>query len=283
MTGDGQIDGVAVITGGASGFGLALGARCAERGMGVALLDRDGERAEAEATALAQTHGVATLGLGVDVASGAAVDAAAAAVAAAFQRVDLVVSNVGVQLFGAAERLTDEEWQWVLNVNVIGAARVARAFLPQLRLAPHGRLAFTTSSSILSPAARMAAYQASKFALWGLAETLRLELSGEGISVSTILPSGMMSRHLESSAAAQPEQVRRSIGEQEDFEAMFASNPEMTQDVATPEDAAGNVIDAVLAGERYIITHGDLVSAIDHRGEEMRAAAVVARDRPKQA
>lgn len=62
---------------------------------------------------------------------------------------------------------------------------------------------------------------------------------------------------------------------------MFASNPEMTQDVATPEEAAGNVIDAVLAGERYIVTHGDLVDAVDQRGEELRAAAVVARDRPK--
>ena len=283
MAADGHISEVAVITGGASGFGLALAARCAERGMGVALLDRDGERTEAEAAALAKAHGVATLGLSVDVASGDAVDAAARTVVDAFQRVDLVVSNVGVQLFGAAERLTDEEWQWVLNVNVIGAARVTRAFLPYLRLAPHGRLAFTTSSSILSPAARMAAYQASKFALWGLAETLRLELGGEGISVSTILPSGMMSRHLESSADAQPQQVRRAIGEQADFEAMFASNPEMTQDVATPEVAAGNVIDAVLAGERYIVTHGDLVDAIDRRGEELRAAAVVARDRSKQA
>ena len=92
----------------------------------------------------------------------------------------------------------------------------------------------------------------------------------------------MMSRHLESSADAQPELVRRAIGEQEDFEAMFASNPEMTQDVATPEKAAGNVIEAVLAGERYIVTHGDLVGAVDRRSQAMRAAAMIARDRPKK-
>lgn len=216
MTTEGPTGEVAVITGGASGFGLALASRCAERGMSVALLDRDGERTETEAAGLATAYGVPTLGLAVDVASGAAVEAAARAVLDRFQRVDLVVSNVGVQLFGAADRLTDEEWQWVLNVNVIGAARVARAFLPQLRLAPHGRLAFTTSSSILSPAARMAAYQASKFALWGLAETLRLELGGGGISVSTILPSGMMSRHLEKqrrrAAGAGPSADRRTRG-----------------------------------------------------------------------
>ena len=52
-----------------------------------------------------------------------------------FGRADLVVSNVGVQLFGAVERFTDDEWRWVLDVNVIGSARVARAFLPLLRRA----------------------------------------------------------------------------------------------------------------------------------------------------
>lgn len=218
---------VAVITGGASGFGRALGAEFAGRGLAVVLLDRDGERARAEAAALASASGVQTLGLEVDVASSASVDAAADAVRDRFGRADLVVSNVGVQLFGAVEALTEDEWRWVLDVNVVGAARTAQAFLPLLRSAPRGRLAFTTSSSVLSPAARLGAYQASKFAVWGLAETLRLELADDGIAVSVIFPSGMASRHLETSAAAQPETLRREIGSREDFAAMAASNPEM--------------------------------------------------------
>jgi NAD(P)-dependent dehydrogenase (short-subunit alcohol dehydrogenase family) len=269
---------VAVITGGASGFGLAIAACCADRGIRVALLDRDGERAENEAAALEQAHGVATLGMAVDIADDDAVRASAQVVLDRFERVDLVVSNVGVQLFGEAERLTDEEWRWLLDVNVVGAARVARAFLPMLRAAPRGRIAFTTSSSVLSPASRMAAYQASKFAVWGFAETLRLELSDTSVSVSTIFPSGMASRHLESSTAAQPEHVRRAIGEQQDFEAMAASNPDMVSAVASPERAADNVIAALLAGERYIVTHGDLVEAVDIRSAELRQAAIAARD-----
>jgi NAD(P)-dependent dehydrogenase (short-subunit alcohol dehydrogenase family) len=131
------------------GVGFALGKRCAERGFGVALLDRDGPRAADEVAALAAAHGIETLGIGVDVGDGAAVSAAASAVAERFGRTDLVVSNVGVQLFGAVERLTDDEWRWLLDVNVIGSARVARTFLPLLRRAPQGRLAFTTSSSVL--------------------------------------------------------------------------------------------------------------------------------------
>ena len=271
---------VAVITGGASGFGLALGAQCAARGMQVVLAARDGERAAAEAAALAAQHATTAVGLGVDVADAAAVDAAAKEVGSRFDgAVDLVVSNVGVQLFGAVERLTDDEWRWVLDVNVVGSARVARAFLPLLRRAPKGHLAFTTSSSVLDPASRMAAYQASKFAAWGLAETLRLELRDEGIAVSVIFPSGMITRHLETSTAAQPDHVRRAIGEPDDFSAMAASNPEMVKAIADPADVARRVLDAVLAGEPYVVTHGDLVDAVEARGAALRAAARAACDR----
>jgi NAD(P)-dependent dehydrogenase (short-subunit alcohol dehydrogenase family) len=278
MTGSGDATPkVAVITGGASGFGLALGNRCAARGMGVALLDRDGDRAQEEAAALATTHGVDALGLGVDVADREAVADAASAVDDRFGRADLVVSNVGVQLFGAVERLTDDEWRWLLDVNVVGSARVARCFLPLLRRAPHGRLAFTTSSSVLSPASRMAAYQSSKFAVWGLAETLRLELADDGIGVSVIFPSGMISRHLETSSAAQPDPIRRPIGEEDDFAAMAASNPAMVQALATPEDAVRRVVDALLGDERYVVTHGDLVDAVASRCTELRGAAEAAR------
>jgi NAD(P)-dependent dehydrogenase (short-subunit alcohol dehydrogenase family) len=275
-TNDEQTHGVAVITGGASGFGFAVGARCAAHGYTVALLDRDGPEAEAQAATLADTHGVETLGIAVDVADADAVTAASAAIDERFGRADLVISNVGVQLFGAIERLTDEEWRWVLDVNVIGSARVARAFLPQLRRAPHGRLAFTTSSSVLDPASRMAAYQASKFAVWGLAETLRLELADDGIGVSVIFPSGMITRHLETSSAAQPEHLSRPIGEEDDFTAMRASNPGMVRALATPEDAARLVLDAILADEPYVITHGDLLDATTTRSDRLRRAAEAA-------
>jgi NAD(P)-dependent dehydrogenase (short-subunit alcohol dehydrogenase family) len=262
----------------ASGFGRAIGEKCAAHGMRVALLDLDGSRAEEAAASITATYGVDTLGIGVDVADGDAVGTAATTVGQRFGgRADLVVSNVGVQLFGAVERLTDDEWRWLLDVNVVGSARVARAFVPLLRQSPNGRLAFTTSSSVLAPASRMAAYQASKFAVWGLAETLRLELVDDGVTVSVIFPSGMISRHLETSAAAQPEHVRRPIGEEDDFTAMVRSNPAMTQEVATPEEAARRVLDALLSNERYVVTHGDLVDAVVSRCNDLRRAAETAR------
>ena len=263
---------VAVVTGGASGFGLALGRRFAAAGHDVVLLDRDGVRAEAEAAALGAAH----VGMAADVADAGAVDAAAAAVEERYGRADVVVSNVGVQLFGAVDRLTDDEWRWVLDVNVTGSARVARAFLPLLRRAQPGRLAFTTSSSVLDPASRMAAYQASKFAVWGLAETLRLELADDGVTVTVILPSGMITRHLETSSEAQPPQITRPIGDEDDFTAMLASNPALADAVVEPDDAARRVLEAIVAGDRYVITHGDLRGAVDRRGADLRAAAEAA-------
>jgi NAD(P)-dependent dehydrogenase (short-subunit alcohol dehydrogenase family) len=268
----------AAITGGASGLGRALGERCATLGMDVVLLDLDGDRAVGEAAALAEEYGTTCMGAWVDVADTASVDAAVSSVESQFDDLDLVVSNVGVQLFGAVEHFTDEEWRWLLDVNVIGSARIARAFLPLLRRAEHGHLAFTTSSSILDPASRLGAYQASKFAVWGLAETLQLELAGDDIVVSVIFPSGMTSRHLETSEAAQPDHVRRSIAHEGDFDAMIASNPGMASMLATPEDAAVGVIEAILADERYVITHGDLRGAVAARSAELTRAAGATRD-----
>ena len=84
---------------------------------------------------------------------------------------------------------------------------------------------------MLDPASRLSVYQTSKFALWGLAETLRLELHDDGIDVSVVFPSGMISRHLETSEAAQPDHLRRPVRQPGDYEAMVASNPAMIQAV----------------------------------------------------
>ena len=267
---------VVVITGGASGFGLGLADECAQRGMRVVVLDRDGARAVREADALGAAYGIDTFSMAVDVAVDDQVRLAAEEVAERFERVDVLISNVGVQLFGEVERFTDAEWQWMLDVNVVGAARTVRAFLPHLRRADRPRLAFTTSSSVLSPASRLGAYQATKFAVWGLAETLRLELADQ-IAVSVIFPSGMTSRHLESSTEAQPEHVRRVIGQPEDFEQMMASNPDMTTALSTPGEAAQRVVEAILAGQPYVVSHGDLVGAVSTRADALRRAAEAAR------
>jgi NAD(P)-dependent dehydrogenase (short-subunit alcohol dehydrogenase family) len=274
--------GVAVVTGGASGFGRAIADRCADHGFDVALLDIDGERAAAEAASLTGERGVRATGLRVDVGDSKDVDAAAAAVERELGAAALVFSNVGVQQIGAFDGFGDDAWSWMLDINVMGSARVARSFLPQLRRSDDAHVAFTASSSVLVPATHLAAYQTTKFAVLGLAETLNLEWAADGIAVSVVFPSGMMTRHLESSLAARPGSVAGEIAPAGDIEAMIGSNPGFATDVATADAAARHVVDEVLAGERYIVTHGDLVDGISQQQQLVRRAAERARDRNQE-
>ncbi len=252
----------AVITGGASGFGRAVAACCAAQGWAVALLDRDGERASSEAAAISDEHGVEAIAQQVDVGQRSEVEAAASLVRERFGRCDLLWVNVGVQHFGSVESTPEDVWSWVLDVNVVGAVRTVQAFLPLLRSSDHAHLAFTTSANVLAPAARLGVYQASKFALLGVAETLCMELAPEGIEVSVVFPSGMMTRHLESSSEARPVGLGSGEVSDDDLVAMMASRPMTEADLTTAEAAAAVAVDGVLAGERYVITHGDLVEAV---------------------
>ena len=148
----GELMPVAVVTGGASGFGLALAERCAALGHGRRAArprrraGRRRGRPRSPRPTASTPSGSASTSPTRRASRPPPPRSPSASVGA-----DLVVSNVGVQLFGAVEAFTDDEWRWVLDVNVIGSARVARAFLPLLRRAEPGRLAFTTSSSILDP------------------------------------------------------------------------------------------------------------------------------------
>jgi NAD(P)-dependent dehydrogenase (short-subunit alcohol dehydrogenase family) len=271
--------GVAVVTGGASGFGWAIAGQCARHGFDVVLLDIDADRAASQAKDLAERHGVRSLGLEVDVGRDEAVHGVAATIEQELGGADLVFSNVGVQQIGALEHFSDDAWTWMLDINVAGSARVARSFLPLLRRSPQAHLVFTASSSVLVPATHLAAYQATKFAVLGLAETLRLEWAADGIAVSVLFPSGMMTRHLESSLLARPSAVAGEIAPAGAVEAMLASNAGLSADVATPEEAARHVVGDVLRGEPYIVTHGDLVAGLAARQKAMLAAAERARDR----
>jgi hypothetical protein len=87
----------------------------------------------------------------------------------------------------------------------------------------------------------------------------------------------MITRHLETSGDAQPADIARPVADGEDFAAMMLSNPDMVQAVVPPDEAAHRVIDAILADEPYVVTHGDLVSAVQARSDLLTRAAEQAR------
>jgi meso-butanediol dehydrogenase / (S,S)-butanediol dehydrogenase / diacetyl reductase len=264
---------IAVVTGAGSGLGAALARTFAEAGMAVAALDIDEPAAEATAAALGKEVGVPTLAGRVDVGDAESVAAAAEQVADGLGGCHLLCANVGVQQFGAIERLTEQDWAWLLNVNVMGTVRTVKAFLPLLRAGTGWRqISLTASSSVLVPGVRLGAYQASKFAVMGFGETLRAELAGEGIGVSVLFPHGMITRHLESSALARPADLGESVTLPDDVEAMLAGSQMAEGDVVTAEHAARNVLRDLLADEPYVLTHGTFRPAYEQRRDAMDAA-----------
>jgi NAD(P)-dependent dehydrogenase (short-subunit alcohol dehydrogenase family) len=241
--------------------------------MAVAALDIDGRAAEATAAMVSQELGVPSTALRTDVGDAASVAAAARHVATALGGCDLLAANVGVQQFGAIDRLTEQDWQWVLNVNVMGTVRTVREFLPLLRERSGWRhIVVTASSGVLTPSVRLGAYQASKFAVLGFADTLRLELAGDGIGVSVLFPAGMLTRHLESSALARPSELGASVTLPGDIEAMLAGQPVGPDDVVAPEVAIRHLLVDLLANEPYVLTHGSYRAEYHKRRDAMEAA-----------
>ncbi len=264
---------IAVITGAGSGLGAAMARELARAGMAVAALDIDAESAEHTAKAVADELGVPVTSARVDVGDADSVAEAARHVAVALGGCDVLCANVGVQQFGAIDRLSEDDWQWVLDVNVLGTVRTVREFLPMIR-ARRGwrRIVLTASSSVLAPGVRMAAYQTSKFAVMGFGETLREELADEGIGVTILFPGGMATRHLESSALARPARLGSTSVDPDDLTAMLAHRPMVDGDVVLPEHAIRRLLADLKDDVPYALTHGSFRPVYEQRRDAMDAA-----------
>jgi meso-butanediol dehydrogenase / (S,S)-butanediol dehydrogenase / diacetyl reductase len=264
---------IAVVTGAGSGLGAAMATVYAAAGMAVASLDIDQGSAEATAVRLADEFGVPTTAVRTDVGDVESVESAARHVPATLGGCDLLAANVGVQQFGAIDRLTEQDWMWVLNVNVLGTVRTVREFLPLIRTRTGWRhIVVTASSGVLIPGVRLGAYQTSKFAVMGFGETLRQELAEEGIGVSILFPSGMSTRHLESSALARPGGLGESVIRPDDIEAMLASRPIADSDVVTADYAVRNLPGEILSNHSYVLTHGSYRGDYNERRDDLEAA-----------
>ena len=264
---------IAVITGGGSGLGAAMARVFAQAGMAVATLDIDDAAAQHVAASIAAEFAVPVTSARVDIGDATSVAEAARHVEAALGGCDVCCANVGVQQFGAIDKLTEHDWEWVCNVNVLGTVRTVREFLPLIR-ARRGwrRIVLTASSSVLAPAVRLGAYQTSKFAIMGFGETLREELADEGIGVTILFPGGMITRHLESSALARPGHLEATGSDPEDLDAMLAHRPMADGDVVTPEHAIRNLLADLEANVPYSVTHGSFRSVYEERRDAMDAA-----------
>jgi len=177
----GELDGLkALVTGGASGIGLAIARSFHAAGAAVVVLDRRPE-------ALAELPG----GIGyvaADISDDAAVRAAVAAAAAALGGLDVLVNNAGIGAQGSVEQGSDEEWQRVLDVNVVGTARVSRAVWPHLRESKHAAVVNMASIAATVGLPQRAVYSASKGAVLALTRAMAADGMPDGIRVNAVSP-----------------------------------------------------------------------------------------------
>ena len=174
---------IAVVTGASSGIGAASTRQLARAGFHVVAGARRTDRLEP----LAEEVGATTLPL--DVTDPASVDAFAAAVADRHGQLDLLVNNAGTALgLDPVAEGHDQDWQTMLDTNVVGLLRVTRAFLPLLRAAPRAHIVNLGSIAGFEVYPGGAGYTASKHAVRAITDTLRLELNGEPIRITEIAP-----------------------------------------------------------------------------------------------
>ena len=183
---------VAIVTGGGSGIGLAIGQRLAAEGMRVAVFDRDGDAALAAAGKIEASGGTA-LGLPVDVTDRAQIDAGMAQVVEQLGPPTVLVNNAGVHAVDPFLKITPEKWQRVLDVNLNGTFNCCQAVVPAMVEEGWGRIVNISSSSAHSGQQYMAHYVAAKAGVIGLTKSLALELRApKGITVSTTIPPGFI-------------------------------------------------------------------------------------------
>lgn len=172
-----DFDGLSVlVTGGASGIGAATAALMSERGARVAVAD------------LTSAADPRHLSVSCDVTNRSSVEAAVAATVEAFGNLDVVVNNAGVGAVGDVAANDDDQWRQLLDVNVVGMARVAAAALKHLRCSEHAAMVLTSSVVATLGVPQRAAYAASKGAVQALALAMAADHVHEGIRVNCVAP-----------------------------------------------------------------------------------------------
>jgi NAD(P)-dependent dehydrogenase (short-subunit alcohol dehydrogenase family) len=186
----------AIVTGGASGLGLAIAEALGVRGAKVAIFDIQADQIDVQVGRL-RDNGATVNGYAVDVSDRAQVASAVDIVRADLGPVLILVNSAGIEQFGKFTEITDEFWDRLMAVNLRGPFICTQEVLPDMLAAKWGRIVNISSSSAQGGQSHMAAYVSSKAGLIGLTKSLALELGPKGITVNTIPPGMVVTPMLE--------------------------------------------------------------------------------------
>lgn len=203
---------VVVVTGAARGIGAETARRFAEEGAAVAVLDLDAAAASETAAGLGAS---AWLGFGCDVSDAAAVQGAVDEIVAQLGKVDVLVNNAGITRDNLLFKMTEEDWDLVMNVHLKGAFLMTRAVQAPMVKARYGKILNLSSVSALGNRGQ-ANYSAAKMGIQGFTRTLALELGPFGINANAIAPGYIVTEMTDATArrvGVEPEEYRKAAAE----------------------------------------------------------------------
>ncbi len=229
------------ITGGASGLGRALAERFAQAGWKVCIGDVNEARGQETQKALAARSPDA-LFLRCDVTREEALASVATTLEARWGGVDVLVNNAGVAGAGAIEDVSLADWQWILDINLLGVVRGCRVFTPLFKRQGRGHIVNVASMAGLLDVPLMSSYNATKAAVVSLSETLQNELADAGIGVTVLCPS-FFKTNLAESLRTGDESLRTAMGH------LLERSP------LTAEAIADQTFHAVQRGDFYVLPH----------------------------
>jgi NAD(P)-dependent dehydrogenase (short-subunit alcohol dehydrogenase family) len=260
---------VAVITGGASGIGRAVADLAAAEGMKIVLGDIE-EGPLKEAVDELAGQGAEAIGLVTDVADAASVRALRDSALDRFGAVHLVHNNAGIGLGGPIWEVSEEDWRWILGVNLWGVINGVAAFVPTLIEQGEGHVVNTASIAGLIAAPFLGPYNATKQAVVSISETLFKDLQAVGapIGVSVLCPGFVQTRIAESERNRPDWAPDRDAPGADELRGAVRS---LVDGGIPPSMVAERVLDAVRTDTFYILTHPELDAAITTRFDDILA------------
>jgi NAD(P)-dependent dehydrogenase (short-subunit alcohol dehydrogenase family) len=258
---------VAVITGGASGIGRAVADKAAAEGMKIVLGDIEEGPLKAAVDDLTST-GAEALGVVTDVSDRASVEALRDAALDRFGAVHLVHNNAGIGLGGPIWEVTEEDWRWILGVNLWGVIHGVATFTPLLLEQGEGHIVNTASIAGLIVAPFLGPYNATKQAVVAISETLFKDLQtvAAPVGVSVLCPGFVQTRIAESDRNRPGWAPDRNITGAAEVQGVVQN---LVDAGIEPTTVADRVIDAVRTNTFYILTHPELDIAITTRFDDI--------------
>jgi NADP-dependent 3-hydroxy acid dehydrogenase YdfG len=259
---------VAFITGGASGLGLAMARSLSSAGMKVAIADIEQDALDAASATFSESNSE-VIALRADVTDRDSMAEARDKTLSAFGKVHVVCNNAGVALNGNIADMTYKDWDWVMKVNLDGVINGVVTFIGDIKAHGEGGH-FVNTSSIAGQYGmpNLGIYSASKFAVVGLSETMRIDLARDDIGVSVLCP-GVVETGIGVSERNRPDEYGG------------AGAPAMTErggpspiemDVMQPAAIGDIVLHAIQNDVFYILTHREFMPPVTSRSNEIAEA-----------